>query len=62
MPKKMRKKNIFFGLKLTKLHRTPGVEALIVAARGILYMRASSPKKPLPSYEPTLLGPVSPSR
>ena len=35
-------------------HRVPSFEAWIVAARGMLYMRASSPKKPVPSYAPTL--------
>ena len=32
---------------------TPSVEAMMVAARGMLYMRANSPNDPLPSYEPT---------
>ena len=39
---------------LTIAQRTPSVEAIIVAARGMLYMSANSPNDPLPSYEPTL--------
>ena len=31
---------------LTKLHSVPSDVATIVAARGMLYMRANSPKKP----------------
>lgn len=38
---------------LTRPHRAPSCVAMIVAARGVLYMRASSPKLPLLSYFPT---------
>lgn len=38
---------------LTRAHRAPSCVATIVAARGVLYMRASSPKLPLLSYFPT---------
>lgn len=37
-------------------HRAPSVTAWIVAARGMLYKRASSPKLPLPSYVWTCFG------
>lgn len=38
---------------LTRAHRAPCWVATIVAARGVLYIRASSPKLPLLSYFPT---------
>lgn len=31
----------------TMAHRVPGVLAMIVAARGMLYIKANSPKLPL---------------
>lgn len=39
--------------RLTKPHRAPSSVATMVAARGVLYMRASSPKLPLLLYFPT---------
>lgn len=38
---------------LTKAHSAPSSVATMVAARGVLYMSASSPKLPLLSYFPT---------
>ena len=42
----------FSGIGLTMAQRTPGVEAMMVAARGWLYIKASSPNEPLSLYEP----------
>ncbi len=40
---------------VTIAHSEPEVIALTVAARGILYIRANSPKLPEPVYSPTSL-------
>ena len=41
--------------RLTMAHNDPSDVATMVAARGWLYINASSPKLPLPSYLPTKL-------
>ena len=53
VPKKVEQENEKH-VPLTIAQRTPSVEAMMVAARGMLYMSANSPNDPLPSYEPTL--------
>ena len=48
--------NVFLCyLTLTNAHTNPSVVDTIVAALGVLYMSASSPKLPELSYAPTLL-------
>ena len=49
MPQKMEMKTI------TIAHNDPFVMARTVAARGILYINANSPKLPAPTYLPTSL-------
>lgn len=43
----------FYLYFLTSPHRAPSWVAMMVAARGVLYMSASSPKLPLLLYWPT---------
>ena len=42
----------------TMAQSVPDVVAMIVAALGMLYIKASSPKLPVLSYEPTFLPPT----